>query len=53
MPTWNDELRDQLRRRLLVGQSFSLDEVYTLEGYFQQMYPQNHGGGLLWGEAGL
>lgn len=35
--TWDDELRDVIRRDFAVGQVFTLDQVYAYTGLFQRL----------------
>jgi type II restriction enzyme len=38
---WVDHLRAAIRERWAVGEFFSLDDVYRLEGHFSHLYPRN------------
>ncbi len=39
--TWDDELREEIRRNFTVGQVFTLDQVYAYRESFQRLHPRN------------
>jgi type II restriction enzyme len=39
--TWRSELRKLVEQNWKVGQTFSLDEVYSLAAHFRRLYPSN------------
>lgn len=39
--TWKSELRKLVEQKWKVGQSFSLDEVYSFDSHFHRLYPSN------------
>ena len=39
--TWDDELREEIRREFTVGEVFTLDQVYAYTGSFQRLHPRN------------
>jgi hypothetical protein len=39
--TWDDQLKECVRARWSVGETFTLEEVYQLEAYFSGLYPNN------------
>lgn len=39
--SWDDELRNLVKRKWAVGEDFNLSEVYRYEAHFSKLYPNN------------
>jgi type II restriction enzyme len=39
--TWDESVKAEVQKRWRVGQTFSLNDVYRLEGHFSKLFPRN------------
>jgi type II restriction enzyme len=39
--SWLEELDEQIRKRWKVGETFRIEEIYQMEGYFTRHHPSN------------